>query len=53
MLYTLEAHEKPSETFCLAVKALQKMIDEVLRNHKYCPANKCLLTILQSNSALS
>lgn len=29
MLYTLEAHKKPSETFCLAVRALQKMIEEV------------------------
>lgn len=41
MLYTLEAQEKPSETFCLAVRALQNMMEEILRNRKYCPVNGC------------
>lgn len=40
-LYTLKAHEKPPETFSLAVRALQDMIEEIPRNHKCCPAHGC------------
>lgn len=29
MLYVLEPHEKPSETFCLVLRTARKMIDKV------------------------